>query len=442
LRSLQALDLRQMRLFIRERRVFARIAPHLVRVLPCVVPTYGHGRRSAPILHLGLGINDLVARDRNEGLEDRAIHLPASHLISRDECLRLSPAIDPAGVTGGAVWHDYQMASADRLTLAFVLSACRAGASAANYVAATRLLARNGRAAGVAAEDRLTGGAFDVRAAVVLNATGPWASAFPGLPADVAVAMPPLRWSRAMNLVTRPFVKTHACGGLSGGRFMFAVPWRDVSIVGTSHDVYEGGPDLQVTRRHIETLLQEARAAFPGASLQIEDVLLAHRGLLPAVATAGADVTLLRESLVVDHRASGLPGLVTVIGVRYTTARHTAAEAVDVVFQQMGYSLPPACRTDRTPLSTGLDDGGPRSRGEPPGAACAASDEQVRRAVRGEAAVHLSDAVIRRTEAGSAGHPGPDVVSNAARIMAEELGWNADRTREEIADVESFYLIG
>jgi glycerol-3-phosphate dehydrogenase len=56
--------------------------------------------------------------------------------------------------------------------------------------------------------------------------------------------------------------------------------------------------------------------------------------------------------------------------------------------------------------------------------------------------VHLSDAVIRRTEAGSAGHPGPDVVSNAARIMAEELGWNADRTREEIADVESFYLIG
>jgi glycerol-3-phosphate dehydrogenase len=438
LRSLQALDLRQMRLFIRERRAFARIAPHLVRVLPCVVPTYGLGRRSAPLLKLGLSINDLVARDRNEGLEDRATHLPASHLISRDECLRLSPAIDPAGVTGGAVWHDYQMTSADRLTLAFVLSARRAGASAANYVAATRLLAGNGRAAGVAAEDRLTGRTFDVRAAVVLNATGPWAAAFPGLPAD---AMPPLRWSRAMNLVTRPFVKTHACGGLSGGRFMFAVPWRHVSIVGTSHDAYEGGPDLLVTRRHIEMLLHEARAAFPGASLQIEDVRLAHRGLLPAVATGGADVTLVRESLVVDHRASGLPGLVTIIGVRYTTARQTAAEAVDVVFQQLGYSLPPACRTDRTPLTTGLDDGGPPSRGEPPRAACAATDEQVRRVVREEAAVRLADAVIRRTEAGSAGHPGPAVVASAARIMAAELGWNADRTREEIANVESFYRI-
>src|SRR5262245_13064293 len=109
LRSLQSMNFAQMRLFIRERRALARVAPHLVRVMPFVVPTYQHPRRSQSLMKVALAINDVVASDRHLGLTDPGLQLPASETVSRDECLRLNPVIDPEGVTGGAVWHDYQM---------------------------------------------------------------------------------------------------------------------------------------------------------------------------------------------------------------------------------------------------------------------------------------------------------------------------------------------
>src|SRR5687767_5547495 len=127
LRSLQALNFAQMRLFIRERRALARVAPHLVQPLPFIIPTYRSPRRSALLMRLALTINDLVARDRHEGLTDPSLHLPTGRVVGRDECLELNAAIDPKGVTGGAVWHDYQLQSTDRMTLSFVQSAADGG---------------------------------------------------------------------------------------------------------------------------------------------------------------------------------------------------------------------------------------------------------------------------------------------------------------------------
>src|SRR5687768_15378828 len=115
LRSLQSLNFKQMRLFIRERRTLARVAPHLIRPLPFVVPTYRHPLRSVAAMRIALAINDAMSQDRHEGINDESLHLPAGEIVSRDECLRLNPVIDPNGVTGGAIWHDYQMHNADRM---------------------------------------------------------------------------------------------------------------------------------------------------------------------------------------------------------------------------------------------------------------------------------------------------------------------------------------
>ncbi len=101
----------------------------------------------------------------------------AGRIVSRDECLALNPLIDPAGVTGGAVWFDYQMRQAERVVLAAVQSAEAGGAVAANYVEARGLVRAGARVAGVQVEDRLTSERFDVRATAVLNAAGPWAGA-------------------------------------------------------------------------------------------------------------------------------------------------------------------------------------------------------------------------------------------------------------------------
>jgi glycerol-3-phosphate dehydrogenase len=481
LRSLQSMNLRQMRLFIRERRALARVAPHLVRPMPFVVPTYAHPLRAAQTMRVVLAFNDAMSSDRHEGVADPALQLPAGRVISRADCLQLNPLIDPSGVTGGAIWHDYQMHNTDRMTFSFIKSAAARGAVVANYVHATGVLRKGARIEGVRVADRLAATQFDLRATAVINATGAWAGTFLDLLGRVTTKPAP-RLSRAMNFITRRVDIAQGCGGRAGGRFLFLVPWRDVSIVGTSHDAYAGPTDrVAVTAEDIDGFFSAIGEAFPNAQLSARDVRLVHRGLLPMVQGNRHHVKLLRESEVVDHTKDGAAGLISMFGVRYTTARHTAAQAVDAVCKQRGDSTPPASRTDHTPVAGGaigskesfvravmLRDVAGASKetlqrlaltygtqynevldllhenpslAEPLGTRCGVTAAEILHATRHESALRLTDALVRRTEAGSAGHPGDDAVARAATIMARELHWNAARLEAEIDEVNDFYRL-
>jgi glycerol-3-phosphate dehydrogenase len=481
LRSLQSMNLTQMRLFIRERRALARVAPHLVQPLPFVVPTYRNHRRSALVMRTALLINELISRDRHEGLDDPSLHLAPGKVVDRDECLRLNPVIAPEGVTGGAVWHDYQMHSSDRMTFSFVLSAAARGADTANYVKAVGLVRSPSRVAAVTVEDQLTSNRFDIRGQTILNATGPWATSWLQDFAPGAQSPAPLL-SRAMNLVVSRQPSSHACGGLANGRFLFLVPWRNVSMLGTSHDVHEGRPErLHVSTSDVKSFLDDATAAFPRAQLTHADLRLVHRGLLPMVAGEGVNVKLLRESTVVNHHRQGLAGLISMFGVRYTTARATAAQAIDAVFEDRGSPSPPVSRTAETPVEGGdindkeaflrqASEGGDTSVSadfrrrlaltygtrysqllalmqehdgwaQPLSATCAVTAAEIIYAIRHESAVRLSDALIRRTDAGSAGHPGDDAIRRASELMGHELRWSSERIAEEIDALTAFYVI-
>ena len=262
---------------------------------------------------------------------------------------------------------------------------------------------------------------------------------------------------------------------------LFMLPWREFTIVGTSHDPFRGQPGERfVTPELVEQFLEEVRQAFPGAKLGLSDLSMVHRGLLPA-AGHGSHLALRKTSAVQDHREDGLRGLVSVLGVRYTTARDTAQAAVDTVFRLLDKTSP-ACRTAETPLVGGdiedtdrfvdraVETAGPgvtertatrlahsygttypallqRLEARPSDAAelgtgCSVTAGEIRYAVREEMAVRLSDAVLRRTEAGSGGHPGDDALLAAANVMAEELGWSRERVHQEIADVkQAFNLV-
>ncbi len=480
LRSLQAMNLTQMRLFIRERRAMARIAPHLIRLLPCVVPTYSGVTRHRALMRIALTLNDLVAHDRNAGLIDAATFVPSGQIVSRDACLRMNPLIDPDGVTGGAVWHDYQMRSSDRLTLSFLLSAHHAGAVTANYVRVMTLRRRGARVEGAAVQDVLGGTTFDINAKMVLNATGPWASGLLDAIPEAAPHRPAPGLSRAMNLVVRHLEHTHGCGGLARGRFLFAVPWRNRSIVGTSHDPFGGTADeLTVTAADLDAFLRDVREAFPRADITRDDVRLVHRGLLPVTSLSGTKVLLLRESAIVDHRHQGVEGIVSIFSVRYTTARHTAERAVDVISDALGRKT--TSRTADTPLvggdlpdlddhvrivssrhenhmtqqslarvamlyGTGVDALIARTQrepelGQPLSRECRVTGAEIVHAVQAEAAVKLGDAVLRRTEAGAGGHPGRDALERAGDLMARELGWTEMQRRREVVEVDGFYRL-
>jgi glycerol-3-phosphate dehydrogenase len=481
LRSLQSMNLRQMRLFIRERRALARVAPHLVRPMPFVVPTYAHPLRGAQTMRVVLAFNDAMSRDRHDGVADPALQLPPGRVVSRADCLQLNPLIDPSGVTGGAIWHDYQMHNTDRMTFSFIKSAADRGAVVANHVHATGVLRKGARIEGVRVEDRMAAAQFDVRATAVINATGAWAGAFLDLLGRVTTKPAP-RLSRAMNFITRRVEIAQGCGGRVGGRFLFLVPWRDVSIVGTSHDAYQGPSDrVSVSSEDIDEFFSDVGQAFPNAQLSSRDVRLVHRGLLPMVHGEKRHLKLLRESEVVDHTKDGAAGLISMFGVRYTTARDTAAQAIDAVFKQRGDRMPPVSLTDRTPVVGGtigskesfvravmlrdvpgaskdmlqrlaltygtqynqvldlLHDN--PSLGQALGTRCSVTAAEILYATRYESAVRLTDALVRRTEAGSAGHPGDDAIARAAAIMACELEWSAARLKSEVDEANDFYRL-
>lgn len=480
LRSVQQGNVREMREFVRERLTWTRIVPHLVHPLPFVVPTYRTPTRSRPALRAALTLHNLVSFDRNKN-RDPSKHLPAGRIISRADCLALGGGLNPDGVTGGGMWYDCQMYNTDRVTLAFARSTATAGGSVANYVEARRFLQSGARVVGVEATDTLSGRGLEIRADLVVNAAGPWANALLAQRTGARVNLAAARLSKAMNVVTRRVPATAAIGGIARGRYLFLIPWREFSLVGTSHAPHTGGPDdLAVTYADVEEFMRDVQTAFPGAGLTAGDVRLVHRGLLPMVSSRGDDVRLLKASQIKDHRRDGVPGLMSVLGVRYTTARRTAERAVDQAARILGRTVPRS-RTDVTPLVGGaIDDFDgflAHARARPPagvtpavvdrlvrsygtesarlsdamvarpddavplGRACGVTKAEVRHAVREEMAMTLADALLRRTEAGSAGHPGDDAVEAASDVVGDELGWSSARRTEEVARLGAVYRI-
>ena len=414
MRYLQKLDLARLRQSARERAILLAIAPAIVRPLPFLVPTYGHGTTGREALALGLLLNDWLTLDRNRGLPPER-RIPDARTVSAADALRLVPGLERRGLTGAGLWHDAQAASTERLTVGFLHAAAGSGARAANHAEAVSLLRSSGRVAGVVVRDALCGATHEVRARVVVNAAGPWA--------DNVLALGGLRRPRApllraRNLVLRrPPAVPFAVGARSGGRYLFLVPWEGRTIAGTSYEPAEAPASDPLA------LLDEAAAAFPWAGIGRADVAVVHEGLVPG--RGGASGLSTRPRLH-DHEAEDrLPGLVSLQGVKYTTARAVAEGAVDLVVRRLGRSLPP-CRTAVTPLADAR-------LLEPP------LEEATRRAVRDEMAVTLADAVLRRLDLGTAGPPPPRQLDTVARVMAAELGWDDQRERCERAALARFY---
>ena len=487
LRYLQTLDVMRMRESIRERRALLRLAPHLVRPMPCLMPTYGWGRYSRAAMRAAMGLNDLISLDRNRRLTDPAQRIPMGRLISRTECLQWAPDLHTAGLTGAAVWHDAQIYNTERLTLSVVLTAAAAGAALANYVRATGFLMDGTAVRGVRAEDALTGSAFEIRARVVLNTSGPWVdrtlAALNGRRRADRVPQVPL--VKAVNLLTRPIGPPDAALAVASRTpsrntpgLLFITPWRGRSIIGSTYAPFEGDPaQLAVSEAEVTEFLDDINRALPKAHLRREDVVFAHVGLLPGVPgqlPEGRPARFAKRYRLIDHQASdGVDGLLSVIGVKYTTARDVAEKAVDRVFDKLSRPRP-VSRSARAPLADGQmprldaflaealrarpswvseavirhlaltygtmypdvlhwakEDGGLAGR-------LTGTDvlrAEVAHAVQEEMAIRLADVVFRRTELGSAGPVEPPALAECSAIMAEELGWDESRRRQEIEEV-------
>jgi glycerol-3-phosphate dehydrogenase len=294
LRYLQHADFRRLRRSIVERTVLMSVAPHIVHPLPFLMPTYGHFMKSKEIMSLALMVNDLVGFDRS-WLKDPQKRLPRGRVVSKDECLQLFPGVNEERLTGGAIWYDCQMYNSERMLFSILRSAEKAGATLANYVEVTGFIKKGRRVAGVKVRDVLNDEELAIYAKIVVNTSGPWVDNVLRL-LNGNHQNPGVLLSKAMNLVVkRQIIPKYAVGLWSkcrfkdedailskGSRLIFIIPWREFSLIGTTHVRYEGDPNnFMITEKDIQDFITELNAAYPAAALEREDVSFVHGGLLP-----------------------------------------------------------------------------------------------------------------------------------------------------------------
>jgi glycerol-3-phosphate dehydrogenase len=488
IRYLQHADFKRLRSSAHERSAFLRTAPHLVHPLPIAIPTYGYGRRGSFFLGTGARVYDALTWGRNAGIRDRERHIDGARVLDRAEVLALFPALDAPDLSGAVVFEDGQMHNPARLVLACVISAAHAGADVANRLEAVSYRWRGSDVCGARVRDTLTGDEFDIRAKLTLNAAGPWAD-YLCLNHERFKQHQREPFSRdAYFIINRPPSHDHALAvqGLSrdkdavlgrATRHLFMAPWRDKTLVGVWHRGFDRNPDLaRVTPDEIDRWIAEINQVHPALRLEASEVTFANCGLVPFGETATeVELSFGKESRVIDHRArDSVGGLVTLIGIRYTTARADAARALNLLLRQFPKSttqprtahLPVAggdiadfakfsrdahaawpAHINRDALAGVLRNHGTEHRmllarvtADPSAGAIIPSTTtllgEVAHAVEHEMALRLEDVVMRRTDLAAGSHPGSAPLLAAANEMAARLGWSAQRTADEVAATE------
>ncbi len=309
----------------RERRALLRLAPHLVRPLSFVFPLHHGDRIPRWRLAAGMWLYDVLALFRN---------VAPHRMLSKRALLAAEPMIRERGLVGGARYFDAQCDDA-RLVLATARSAALHGAQIATYTAVEALELTDGRVTGARVVDVLSGERAIVRAATVVNATGPWTDRVRAL--EDPGCRPLLRPTKGVHLVVpRNRLGHHeAIAFLSpiDGRVMFALPWGDDSYVGTTDtDAAEPPETVAATPDDVVYLLRSINALFPNARLGVEDVRVTWAGLRPLLrGDPAAPSGLSREHAIVEGRA----GMITIAGGKLTTYRVMAQDAVNRVLQQL-----------------------------------------------------------------------------------------------------------
>ena len=302
---------------LRERGRLTQNAPHLVHPLAFIVPNYTWWE--APFYGIGLKLYDTLAGE---------LGLGPSQLLTREETLTRLPTLEPDGLRGGVIYFDGQFDDA-RLAISLAQTAVQHGATVLNYFPVTALLKENGLVRGVIARDLEGGREYELSARVVINATGVFSDAVrrldePGAPAIIAP-------SQGVHLVLdRAFLPGDSAimvPKTDDGRVLFAIPWRDRTLIGTT-DTPVTRPQLEprASPGEIDFLLTHA-ARYLTQDPRRADVLSVFAGLRPLVKAGGARGTAStpRDHLVLVARS----GLVTVTGGKWTTYRRMAEDTVN-----------------------------------------------------------------------------------------------------------------
>ncbi len=409
---------------LRERGLLLRNAPQLVHKLPFVVPCYGWSDQ--PLYGIGLKLYDALAG---------ALGLGATLWLSRGETLARVPGVRTDGLRGGVLYWDTQFDDA-RLALALAHGIFDHGGVAANYVRVESLLKQDGRVRGVRARDEESGAEFEVKARVVVNATGVFTDFVRRMDDGNSPSM--IAASQGVHIVLpREFLPGDSAlmvPKTDDGRVLFAIPWHGRVVVGTTDTPVSELPlEPRPLTEEVRFLLSHA-AKYLSRAPAAADVLSAWAGVRPLV-KGGAGTSTSRLSR--DHTlVVSSSGLVTIAGGKWTTYRKMAEDAVDRAVFVGGFAQRP-CVTTRLKLP----ECGVRSAKWGIGEATLDSskplDSLVRDAVRNDMARTAEDFLARRSrclllDAKASSKLAPRV----AELMATELGRDSQWVKAQVSAFE------
>jgi glycerol-3-phosphate dehydrogenase len=468
LRYLEHHEIGLVRESLRERERLLRIAPHLVRPLPLLLPIYRGDQRGRLLIRAGMLAYDVMSLDKS---------LPGHRMLDRTASLGRAPGLAESGLLGAALFHDAQVEYPERLALENVLDARAHGAEIRTYHQVDQVLCADGRVLGVTGTDLLTGGPFRYAAPVVINVAGPWV--------DEVLARSNLEQrsrliggSKGSHIIVDPFPGAPRdalyAEARQDGRPFFIIPWNDLYLVGTTDTRYDGAlENVMAEEWEIDLLISETNRIIPTANLTRESVHYTYAGVRPLPHAPGvSEGTITRRHIMQDHEleaSGGARGLISIVGGKLTTYRELAQQCVDLVLGKLGrtairsrtaeMSLPGG-RTDLAwgefAASFARESGLPRRTVEhllrvygarAPEVLATATTPDLREvfdpltgaiatevlwAFREEGARTLADVIARRTMTGLGPDAGIGADVAAAKIARDTLGWDAGKADMEV----------
>jgi glycerol-3-phosphate dehydrogenase len=464
LRYLELWDFGLVRESLRERETLRRLAPHLVKPLPFLIPIYRDSSRGLIKVRMGLKLYDWLTPGR-----DRE-HYRALRPI---DALSLEPAVAARGLRGAGYYFDDLLVYPERLCLENVLSACRHGAHAFNYAQVEEIVRDGGEIAGVRVRDLLSGRVVSLRASVVVNATGPWVDDVRAQAGIADRGRRILRRTKGIHCLLPRVTERAIYHSTRDDRMIFVIPWREFSLVGSTDTDFDGNLDRVVaTRDEVEYLLSEIRKPLRDPRLSAAEVVYTYAGVRPLSFEEGKRASDVSRAHRIVSEARGR--FLSITGTKLTCFRSLAQQLGDQVVKTLGRGAP--SRTARLTLD-GADEDERRvearawmdvsaevatsglSRetleslvttygrgyhrvlelaGKMAGGAerlCPENPDivaELHTAVQDEMAISLQDVLLRRTGIGTSHCQGLDCAEPIGERMAQLCGWSRRRLDAEL----------